>query len=280
MFLPKLAKALGSCERAIILQQIHWLSNQPHSGKDIDGEHWVWGTYEEWCRDYFSMWSPHTLRKHIHRLEVDGVLISAQLRAHEHDQTKYYRLKYDHEYLTDTGMRPYPVVSNRPDMDASNRPDAVASNRPDAVASSITESSTKSSAENSAPLTPQQELFAAVCEALGWDYNIVAHKDKQKVAEAVTFLDKASYTTEDVRRFMLEIWFHDWRWEQHQQRPTLNQLRQEIGKLRAVLPENAKRKKPTSKVERSLSAVDEYFSRKANLEQSNELGGSKEETES
>lgn len=99
MFLPKLAIALESVERAIILQQIHWLIQQPKSGKVIDGHKWVWGSYEEWCEDYFPMWKPQNLAKHIRKLEESGVLISAELNAKEHDHTKHYRIDYDHERL-------------------------------------------------------------------------------------------------------------------------------------------------------------------------------------
>lgn len=123
IFLPMLAKALGSCERAIVLQQIHWLSRQPNSGMWQDGLHWVWGTYEDWCRDYFPMWSPHTLAKHIRHLEAASVLISAQLRAHEHDRTKFYRIDYESLH----SMLPDPVASERPHLVASITPDPVAS---------------------------------------------------------------------------------------------------------------------------------------------------------
>lgn len=100
MFLPMLAKVLGSCERAIVLQQIHWLSRLPNSGLwDDDGLHWVWGSYEEWCRDYFPMWKAQNLAKHIRKLEGDGLLISAELNAKRHDHTKHYRINYRHEWL-------------------------------------------------------------------------------------------------------------------------------------------------------------------------------------
>ena len=136
-FLPMLAKALGSCERAIVLQQIHWLSRLPKSGIwDDDGLHWIWGTYDEWCKEFFPMWSPHTLRKHIQKLEKDGVLFSAQLRAKQHDRTKFYRINYAHEWLNE-GMRPDAVDSMRPDGDVSNEPRADVSTRPDAVDSYI-----------------------------------------------------------------------------------------------------------------------------------------------
>ncbi len=99
MFLPKLAIVLESCERAIILQQIHWLLRQPKSGVTVDGMHWVWGSYPEWCEDYFPMWKPQNLAKHIRKLEELGVLISCELNAKAHDHTKHYRINYEHERL-------------------------------------------------------------------------------------------------------------------------------------------------------------------------------------
>lgn len=89
--------------------------------------------------------------------------------------------------------------------------------------------------------TPQQEMFGAVCEAVGWDHNTLTQDDKGQVAQAVGVLLKAEYTVGDLRRFMIEIWFHDWRWQKHQQRPTLKQIRQDIGKLRAIVPEQVPR---------------------------------------
>lgn len=121
IFLPMLAKALGSCERAIVLQQIHWLSRLPNAGMwDDDGLHWVWGTYDEWCADYFTMWKPETLKHHIQKLEKQGVLISARLRAHLHDQTKFYRINYPHELLN--------PISNGEHVTPSNEEDGIASN--------------------------------------------------------------------------------------------------------------------------------------------------------
>lgn len=90
-------------------------------------------------------------------------------------------------------------------------------------------------------LTPQQAMYGAICEALGWDYHTITDDDKVKVAQAVKILTKANYTVEDIRLFMVNVWFHDWRWEKHQQRPTLKQLRQDIGKLRATTPEHVPR---------------------------------------
>jgi len=84
--------------------------------------------------------------------------------------------------------------------------------------------------------TPQQELFGAICEAIGWDYHIISDKNKGQVAQTAKILATNNYTVEDIRRFMVEIWFKDWRWEKSKSYPTLAQLREEIGKLRSLVP--------------------------------------------
>lgn len=150
MFLPLLAKALGGCEKAIVLQQIHWLSHQPNSGVWQDGYHWVWGTYEEWCRDYFMMWSAATLKYHIKKLEEQGVLISAQLRAHQHDQTKFYRINYPHELLNPTGNRQHVIDSNGQGVPPSSEQDVV-----DSIYR--TKTSTESAAKKEKRPTPAQQ---------------------------------------------------------------------------------------------------------------------------
>lgn len=87
--------------------------------------------------------------------------------------------------------------------------------------------------------TPQQELFAAVAEAVGWDLQTLSTRDRGQLAQTVGMLAKAGYTVADVGRFMVEVWFRDWRWEKNNSHPTLNQLRQEIGKLRSTLKDHA-----------------------------------------
>lgn len=86
-------------------------------------------------------------------------------------------------------------------------------------------------------VTPQQELFGAICEAVGWDHHTLSKDDKGQVAQLCGILGKANppYDVDDIRRFMVDIWFKDWRWLKEQQHPTLKQLRQEIGKLRSTL---------------------------------------------
>jgi hypothetical protein len=87
--------------------------------------------------------------------------------------------------------------------------------------------------------TPQQELFGAVCEAAGWDYKTLTEKDKGRVALACGALSKAGYSIEDLRQWMVEVWFKDWRWVKNEQHPTPEDVRQGIGKLRSVVKDVA-----------------------------------------
>lgn len=88
-------------------------------------------------------------------------------------------------------------------------------------------------------ITPQQEMFGAVCEALGWDYTILSKEDQGQVAQFCGILKKNNYTVDDIRRFITEFWFKDWRWEKSQKPPTMKILRQEIGIVRSVMPSAA-----------------------------------------
>ncbi len=82
--------------------------------------------------------------------------------------------------------------------------------------------------------TPHQLFFEAVCKAIGWDHKTLDSRGKGQVAQTVGILADAGYSAGDVDTFMTAVWVRDWRWVEKQSFPTLNQLRQEIGKVRAV----------------------------------------------
>ncbi len=157
--LPTLVKALGF-EKAVVLQQIFWLQNQPRSGRILDDGHkWVWGTYEEWCAEFFTFWETRTLRTHIVGLEKMGLLLSCQPKAADWDRTKHYRVDADalDRYIEDTeavtSMWPDAATSKRSDEDASKRSDAATSNYDSSATSIGTESSTETSPETSTQTT-------------------------------------------------------------------------------------------------------------------------------
>jgi phage replication O-like protein O len=101
--------------------------------------------------------------------------------------------------------------------------------------------------------TAHQQYFSKVCEIVGWDYRTLTKEQAGQIAQTVGVLKDAEYTIEELGRFGKDVWVKDWRWTKKAQRPTLTELRQEIGKLRAqdfgpVVP-------PNGKVEFSLAGM-------------------------
>jgi hypothetical protein len=86
---------------------------------------------------------------------------------------------------------------------------------------------------NGGPPTEHQQMFAKICDIVGWDHKALDEKSQGQVAQTLGILKKAGYTLADLTRFGTDVWALDWRWIKQKQRPTLVQLRQEIGKLKA-----------------------------------------------
>jgi hypothetical protein len=154
--LPSLVKLVGM-ERAVILQQIHWLLQGRHNGEVYDGYKWVWGTHDEWCADYFPFWQPATLRKHMVWLENKGLLNSMQMGGW--NRRKHYRIDYE---ALDQALQELDTIEHdrtqciehddtqciEYDHDASMRDDHAGSMRDDHAACTIyTETSTETSTE-------------------------------------------------------------------------------------------------------------------------------------
>jgi len=93
--LKSLAVVLG-LEKAIILQQIHWLLTLESYGQILSDDHkYVWKSAREFSKDYFPFWKPQNIQKHIRGLEAKGVLISHRWRSGSWNQTKFYRIDYE-----------------------------------------------------------------------------------------------------------------------------------------------------------------------------------------
>jgi hypothetical protein len=262
MFLPKLAKLLGSIPQAIILQQVHWLCNQPKSGIEHDGEVWVWGTYDEWANDYFPMWTPAALRKNLARMEESSLIVSTTRIKDSWDNTKYYRVNYDELDKRST--------SNCYESSTSKREESSTSNCYESSTSTIyTETSTETSTRevladaspptkcpsDKKPLTEQQQWFQAICWIVGWGHKTMSKNDSGQVVQTIKILKAAGYTLDDVRAFWRDHWSQDWRWQKNKSRPTIRDLRREIGNIKdgEELIETAK---PKTKVTDSMTAVD------------------------
>lgn len=98
--LPSLLVALnGNYAKAIVLQQIHFMTTWPKSGVEHEGHHWIWFTYDEFVADYTPWMSTKHLQRCVLELEKDGLLISTTRVKDKWDNTKYYRVNYYHELL-------------------------------------------------------------------------------------------------------------------------------------------------------------------------------------
>lgn len=257
--LPSLVGVVGM-ERAVILQQIHWLLQIPNSGVEHEGEHWVWGSYEEWCKDYFPFWEPDTLRKHIVKLEREGFLFSAQIKGF--DRRKAYRInhqkisevepakRHDHAGSKRKNVRHANrhdhATSMRDDHATSKRDDDAASKRDDHASCLYTETSTKTSTEtttegeiaaDAAPaLPPWPEFLAAFCWVCFGHKEVDALTEKQKgilLSEAKR-LRGDGYTVDDLRDWFIDVWQKDWRWthKDKRERPTPADVRSMIPAIR------------------------------------------------
>jgi hypothetical protein len=91
LVLPSLAKLIGLNE-AIALQQLHYWVNNPKGGVWMDGERWVYNTYEFWQKDNFPFWSLRTVQRVFLSLEAKELVVSMQKA--EYDRKKYYRPHY------------------------------------------------------------------------------------------------------------------------------------------------------------------------------------------
>ncbi|EHJ08403.1 DnaD domain protein [Staphylococcus simiae] len=121
--LPKLAEEIGLNE-AIVLQQMHyWLNNSKHN---YDGKKWIFNSYASW-HEQFLFWSERTIKRIIHSLEKQGLLLTGNYNKYSFDRTKWYTINY--KKLDDIMARPLgqndPTQSDnlsRSDSDNLSRP--------------------------------------------------------------------------------------------------------------------------------------------------------------
>jgi len=92
-FSPTLAACLGVNE-AIFLQQLnYWLMNPKVKGVMIDGNKWIFNSYQQWQQENFPFWSIPTIQRMVLRLEKAGILITKHLNTF--DRRKLYRIDFE-----------------------------------------------------------------------------------------------------------------------------------------------------------------------------------------
>lgn len=184
---PSMVKAFGF-ERATILQQIHYHLESPKSGKIIEGEKWIWNTYEEWAEE-FIFWEPRTIRKWMAKLEEEKLIVTAQFDKGDWNRRKYYRIDYE-VFHAKIG------ASKRHDDDASAAHESDTTMRHDDDASeshqddgsfkrtdTSTKRSTEISTENPPPTSPHSNLKPYQIVFTHWQIihnHPKAHLDKKR----------------------------------------------------------------------------------------------------
>jgi len=100
---PSLAKALKNVNKAIILQQLHFLLNMAKLTNnryvEVDGKWWVYNSYKEWKSKHFTWLAEVTIKGLFGMLESDGLIISRQGVKDSFDRKKWYTINYD-SYLS------------------------------------------------------------------------------------------------------------------------------------------------------------------------------------
>jgi len=90
---PTLATIIGINE-AMFVQQLHyWLSNPKVEGEIIDGEKWVYNTYENWRADNFPFWSVKTIVRIVSSLEEKNIISTYHKKSL--NRVTYYKINYD-----------------------------------------------------------------------------------------------------------------------------------------------------------------------------------------
>lgn len=115
--LPSLAKAIGLYQ-AIVLQQIHYLLLGSNNGKVIDGERWIFNTYEEWA-GFFPFWDEQAIKRTMLSLERMGMIVSCQPEGGV-SRRKYYRIPESARvFLTTDRLNDLTSLRDQPDEPAT-----------------------------------------------------------------------------------------------------------------------------------------------------------------
>lgn len=86
----ELASIIGLNE-AIVLQQLnYWLHSK--SAKQIDGQLWIYNTYDNWKKDNFPFWSRNTIRRALNSCIKKGLVITGNFNKAGFDKTKWYSI--------------------------------------------------------------------------------------------------------------------------------------------------------------------------------------------
>ena len=95
---PSLARMLRSADRALVLQQLHFLLSITEKVANkfnfVDDRWWVYNNYDEWQKE-FPWLSTSTIQRIFLWFEDAGIIDSMQSVKHKSDRRKWYSIDYD-----------------------------------------------------------------------------------------------------------------------------------------------------------------------------------------
>lgn len=91
--LPSLAEALGSVDKAIIIQQLnYWVKK---SKNYHDGRPWVYNSMDSWAKQFPWIKSKTTIKKHFKDLKKLGLVLTGNFNQYSFDRTTWYTIDYE-----------------------------------------------------------------------------------------------------------------------------------------------------------------------------------------
>lgn len=146
----KLKSLLGlrASDGAMLIQQIHYWTLK-EAGRVVDGVRWIYNTYDQWL-EQFPWWSKWDFRVVMSGLRSLGLVDFAKLNKRRYDQTGWYTLNYDHEWLKPLLQ---PSGEQQSDLAMDSNPICQRSGLESGTETTCPENTSKISS----PLTPQGE---------------------------------------------------------------------------------------------------------------------------
>lgn len=86
-----LAVKIGLNEALVLQQLFYWLDK----GVEIEGQQWVYKTYDKWQEQDFPFWSVRTIKRTINNLVEKELVIVEKLSDNNFDRKNYYTINFD-----------------------------------------------------------------------------------------------------------------------------------------------------------------------------------------
>ena len=204
---PSLAKALGNVNKAIVLQQVHFLLNMAKLTRnkyvEVDGKWWVYNSYKQWQENHFTWLAERTIKALFNALEKDGIIISRQGVKDAFDRRKWYTIDYD-VYLTYVSS----IGQKMSDVHRAKNVPSEGQEKSDDIRKSETPNSENENQRKSAPfstskktVTPFIAMKNAIAAAFGWDNP--TDEEWGKIQKAAKSLISADVLPDDIASLYL-----------------------------------------------------------------------------